>query len=72
MNPVRSFAPDAVSGNFGHLWVYLVGPPAGMLVAVAIAYVLRGHGGDAAAARAAQGTLGTVIIERADSKSTQS
>jgi len=72
MNPVRSFAPDAVSGNFGHLWVYLVGPPAGMLVAVAIAYVLRGRGGDAAAARAAQGTLGTVIIERADSKSTQS
>jgi aquaporin Z len=71
MNPVRSFAPDAISGNFGHLWVYLVGPPAGMLVAVAIAYVLRGKGGDAAAARAAQGTLGTVIIEH-DPKSTQS
>jgi aquaporin Z len=72
MNPVRSFAPDAVSGNFGHIWVYLVGPPAGMLVAVAIAHVLRGQGGDAAAARAAQGTLGTVIIERADPKSPQS
>jgi aquaporin Z len=66
MNPVRSFAPDAISGHFGHLWVYLVGPPLGMLVAVGIAYVLRGRGGDVAAARAAQGTLGTIVVERVD------
>lgn len=64
MNPVRSFAPDAVAGDFSHFWVYLAGPVAGMLVAVAIAYVLRGRGADPAAARAAQGTLGTLVIER--------
>jgi aquaporin Z len=69
MNPVRSFAPDAVSGDFSHLWVYLVGPVIGMVVAVAIAYVLRGRGGDDAAARAAQGTLGTIVIQRTDTKS---
>ena len=66
MNPVRSFAPDAISGHFGHVWIYLVGPPIGMLVAVGIAYVLRGGGGDLAAARAAQGTLGTLVIEHAE------
>ena len=69
MNPVRSFAPDAVSGDFGHLWVYLVGPTIGMIVAVAIAFVLRGSGGDVVAARAAQGTLGTFVIQRTDTKS---
>jgi aquaporin Z len=69
MNPVRSFAPDAVSGHFGHLWVYLAGPAAGMLVAVAIAFVLRGPGGDVVAARAAQGSLGTIVVERTEPKS---
>jgi aquaporin Z len=66
MNPVRSFAPDVVSGHYGHLWVYLVGPVIGMVVAVAIAYVLRGPGGDSTAAKAAQGTLGTLVIEHAE------
>jgi aquaporin Z len=69
MNPVRSFGPDAVSGQFAHFWVYLVGPFAGMLVAVAIAYVLRGSGADLAAARAAQGSLGTIVVEHTESKS---
>jgi aquaporin Z len=72
MNPVRSFAPDAISGHFGHLWVYLVGPPAGMVVAVGIAYVLRGRGGDVAAARAAQGSRGTIVVERGESPATES
>lgn len=63
MNPVRSFAPDVVSADFSHLWVYLVGPTVGMLFAVGFAIVLRGRGGDSAAARAAQGTLGTIVLK---------
>lgn len=56
MNPARSFAPDAVNGDFSHLWVYLAGPLAGALIAVGIAKVLRGRGGhDAQASRAAEG-----------------
>jgi aquaporin Z len=57
MNPARSFAPDVVLGDFAHLWVYLVGPLAGALLAVALARLLRGPGGhDPLASRAAQGT----------------
>jgi aquaporin Z len=63
MNPVRSFAPDAVLGNFAHYWVYVAGPTLGMLVAVVIAVVLRGWGGDQTATRAAQGSIGTMVIE---------
>jgi aquaporin Z len=55
MNPARSFAPDLVRMDFAGFWPYLVGPLAGSLVAVAIAYLLRGPGGDPAAIKAAQG-----------------
>jgi aquaporin Z len=57
MNPARSFGPDLVLGDFGRYWVYLVGPVAGALAAVAISWILRGPGGDATAIAAAQGTL---------------
>jgi hypothetical protein len=43
-----------------------------MVVAVGIAYVLRGRGGDVAAARAAQGSLGTIVVERGESPATES
>jgi aquaporin Z len=57
MNPARSFAPEAVLGNFSQLWVYVVGPFAGGLVAVTLARVLRGPGGrDPQARLAAQGS----------------
>ncbi len=57
MNPARSFGPAAAGGDFSHLWVYIVGPLAGALIAVAFARVLRGPGGhDAVASRAAQGS----------------
>jgi aquaporin Z len=67
MNPVRSFAPDLVRGDFSHLWVYLVGPLAGAVAAVAIAHVLRGPGGeDPLASRAAQGELSPAPETRPD------
>jgi aquaporin Z len=65
MNPVRSLAPDVFTGQFGQFWIYLVGPTVGMLVAVGVALVLRGTKADAVAARAAQGGLGTLVLERA-------
>jgi aquaporin Z len=40
MNPARSLGPAVVSGNFRHLWIYFVAPPAGMLLA-AEAFVRR-------------------------------
>jgi aquaporin Z len=57
MNPARSFAPDLMLGDFSHYWVYAVGPVVGGLVAVGVAFVLRGRGGDEHAIAAAQGTL---------------
>jgi aquaporin Z len=58
MNPARSFGPDLVLLNFAHFGVYVVGPVAGALLAVVVAYVLRGPGGDEPAIQAAQGRLG--------------
>ena len=40
MNPVRSLAPALLSGHLQFLWVYVVGPLAGALLAVATAKYL--------------------------------
>ena len=64
MNPVRSLGPDLFNGHIGSYWIYLVGPTIGMLLAVGFAWVLRGAGRDSAAAHAAQGSLGMLVLER--------
>jgi aquaporin Z len=59
MNPARTFGPDLASTTFTGYWVYLAGPIAGAAIAVLIAFILRGRGGDKAALGAAQGDLFT-------------
>ena len=59
MNPARTFGPDLASTTFTGYWVYLAGPIAGAAIAVVIAFILRGRGGDKAALGAAQGGLFT-------------
>jgi aquaporin Z len=53
MNPARSFGPDLAVWDFSGFWIYLVGPLAGAVVAVGMAWVLRGppDAGEAEAAR---------------------
>jgi aquaporin Z len=58
MNSARSLGPALVLGDWTSWWAYLVGPVAGALIAVGIAYVLRGRGGGRSGVGAAQGTLG--------------
>lgn len=43
MNPFRSLAPALVSGQLADAWIYIVGPFAGALLAVIVAWVLRGR-----------------------------
>ncbi len=62
MNPVRSLGPDLVMLNLSHYWVYVIGPLLGALLAVLAAWVLRGPGGDPAAAKAAQGALDSLVL----------
>ena len=61
MNPARTFGPDLVGGDFKSYWVYVAGPLAGAVVAVGVAWVLRGPGGGRSGSAAAQGDLFTEI-----------
>ena len=54
MNPARSFGPALVDGQLGTYWIYLVGPVAGAVLAVVMAWLLRG-GTSTEAMDAAQG-----------------
>ena len=41
MNPARSLAPALVSMHVGSLWIYLVAPVVGALVAVPLARLMQ-------------------------------
>jgi glycerol uptake facilitator-like aquaporin len=60
MNPARSFGPDLALGNLSTWWVYLIGPAAGAVIAVGVAYVLRGP----AKAEEATAAMGTPLDQR--------
>jgi len=61
MNPARTFGPTLVSLDFNSYWVYVAGPIAGAVIAVGVAFVLRGRGGGRSGSAAAQGVLFTEV-----------
>jgi aquaporin Z len=57
MNPARSFGPAVVGGYLDTYWIYVAGPGAGAVLAVGVAWLLRG-GPSPRAIEAAQGDAG--------------
>jgi len=63
MNPARTFGPDLASVTFTSYWVYIAGPIVGAMIAVGLAFVLRGRGGGKSGAEAVQGDMFTEVYE---------
>lgn len=55
MNPVRSVAPDVMSGDMKTAWIYVAGPVIGAMIAVGFEWILKGKA-TAAGSEAAQGS----------------
>ena len=53
-----------VGDDFSSYWVYVTGPLAGALIAVAFAYILRGAGGTSISRAAGSGVLDPGLFER--------
>ena len=66
LNPARALGPDVALGELSTWWVYLVGPSVGAVVAVGVAYVLRGP----AKAQEALAAMGTPLEEAQPVEST--
>ena len=66
MNPARTFGPDLVGGHFSAAGGFGIGLAVGALVAVGVAFVLRGSGGGRAGSSAAQGVLYTEVQKPED------
>jgi MIP family channel proteins len=59
MNPARSLGPAIVTGRLGDLWIYLVGPTLGAVLAVLAVRLVHGRSeAEPASRRAAQGKPG--------------
>jgi aquaporin Z len=58
MNPARTFGPNFVGGDLSDYWVYVAGPLLGAVMAVGLAFVLRGSGGGFHGRAAAMGLIG--------------
>jgi aquaporin Z len=66
MNPARSLGPALVLNDWTSWWAYLLVPVLGGMIAVGIAYLLRGPGGGESGTAAAQGTLVQWLPRRTD------
>lgn len=54
MNPTRALGPYLVSGQVGEVWLYILAPTIGTIIATGVAWLLRGQT-NKTAQRAAQG-----------------
>jgi len=61
MNPVRTLGPEFVSADLSAWWVYVAGPALGAVLAVGLAWLLRGPGGGTSGSLAAQGSIKPTI-----------
>ena len=65
MNPIRSFGPQLAGGDWKSWWAYFLGPIIGGILAVGVAWILRGPP-SLAASEAAQGDLEPITAQDHD------